>query len=83
MSTNDQMSGALMLDGVNVTQVHSESWNYDHAQAHQVAVTAVVECPKGGSVWVECQEGNSQIYGSSSQPSTVFTGFAITYSIHP
>ena len=79
----DRMSGALMLDSVRVAEVYSHTGDPDHYQVHQAAVTAVVECPKGGSVWVQCLHGDGQIYGTGTEPRSVFTGFAITFYIHP
>ena len=77
------MSAALMLDGVNVAQIHSETGDYDYSQEHQAAVTAVVECPAGSTVWVECRQNYSKMFGSYTEPRSVFTGFAITYNMHP
>ena len=50
-----------MVDGVNVAEIMSVTYDPYHSQYHQSAVTAVVECPKGGAVWVECQQSNSQV----------------------
>ena len=72
-----------MIDGVNVAEIRSVTADPDHAQYHQSAVTAVVECPQGGRVWVECQRDNSRVYGTETTPTSVFTGYAITYYIHP
>ena len=79
----DRLSGALMLDGAPVAEIFSYNGDPDHSQELQSAVTAVVECPKGGSVWVECQYDGGRIYGTNTEPMSVFTGFAITYNIHP
>ena len=72
-----------MVDGVPVAEILSATHDPGYTQYHQSAVTAVVECPKGGEVWVECQESNSQVYVYDSLPYSIFTGYAITYAIHP
>ena len=46
----DRVSGALMVDGLNVAEILSISYDPDHYQFHQSAVTAVVECPQGGEM---------------------------------
>ena len=79
----DRMSGALMLDGAKVAEIRSLTFNPVYDEYHQSTVTVVVECPTGGEVWVQCQEDGGQIYGFDDEPRTVFTGYAITYYIHP
>lgn len=77
------MSGGLIVDGAMVAEIVSTTYDPIHAQTRQSAVTAVVECPQGGKVWVESQWGNSQVFGLDYQPRSFFTGYAISYYIHP
>ena len=72
------MNGVLKVDGVTVVLIDTATNDPDHDQYNQVAVTAVVKCPKDGKVWVEGLYDHSQVYGLSNLPNSLFTGYAIT-----
>ena len=73
----DRVGGALMLDGAVVAEVRSHNIDPVYWQAHQASTTAVVDCPAGGTVWVQSRHTDNKIYGAVSIPTTIFTGYAI------
>ena len=76
-----RVSGVLVVNGEEIAEVRTYNGDYVSMQQHQVANTAVVNCPAGGTVWVKCKDRASQIFGLATAPYTVFTGYAISF--HP
>ena len=81
LSSSDRVSGSLMVDSVEITEAYA--FENDDNMCDQSSSTAVVECPAGGQVWIECQESGTNLRGDVSDPRTSFTGYVLTYLNHP
>ena len=71
------------MDNQPISEVYGYASYYDASEGDHAASTAVVECPAGGMVWVECQYSQVSISGTEDEPRSTFMGYGLTFLNHP